>query len=227
MNIKTQWPFHLKRVVRVIDEINHENKLTRLKALAVKFNDFKFHLENLEIHFTKIKIECLKCGGVFERNYHDIKRPKIKTLVCDCCGYRRRRPGLGEIKECLHCKEPIPHKKRNIYCSSKCSAEATKAETIRKWKAGELPPVKTVSNSVRDYIFEKFGYKCVECGCDKTNPYTGNSILQIEHKDGNPYNHSEDNLTLLCPNCHAQTPTYGALNKGNGREIRLRNNKLD
>ena len=29
-----------------------------------------------------------------------------------------------------------------------------------------------------------------------------------------------ENLKILCPNCHSLTPTFGALNKGNGRELR-------
>lgn len=211
-------------MVRVIDHINHERKLTTLKSLAKKFSDFKFHVKNLEIHFTKITLECLKCGGIFERNYRDIKRPKIKTLVCDCCGHRKKEENTVP---CKHCNEMFPYRKSQIFCSSECSSEYTKAETLRKWKAGKMGMVKTLCYSIRDYLFKKFDSKCVECGCNKTNKHTGNSILQIEHIDGNPYNHNEDNLTLLCPNCHAQTATYGALNKGNGREIRLRNNKLD
>jgi Zn finger protein HypA/HybF involved in hydrogenase expression len=30
----------------------------------------------------------------------------------------------------------------------------------------------------------------------------------------------EENLILLCPNCHSLTATYGALNKGRGRTLR-------
>jgi 5-methylcytosine-specific restriction endonuclease McrA len=44
--------------------------------------------------------------------------------------------------------------------------------------------------------------------------------LQLEHKDGNSENNKPENLCLLCPNCHSQTPTYGAKNKGNGRHYR-------
>lgn len=31
-----------------------------------------------------------------------------------------------------------------------------------------------------------------------------------------------NNLILLCPNCHSLTPTYKALNKGNGRHNRMK-----
>jgi 5-methylcytosine-specific restriction endonuclease McrA len=38
-------------------------------------------------------------------------------------------------------------------------------------------------------------------------------------------NHNEKNLNLLCPNCHSLTPTYGSLNKGNGR-LKRRINRI-
>ena len=43
---------------------------------------------------------------------------------------------------------------------------------------------------------------------------TGNSILQFHHKDGNSNNNSPENIQVLCPNCHAMTENYMALNKG-------------
>lgn len=36
--------------------------------------------------------------------------------------------------------------------------------------------------------------------------------LELDHIDGNPYNHNLDNLRVLCPNCHAQTSTYRGKN---------------
>ena len=32
--------------------------------------------------------------------------------------------------------------------------------------------------------------------------------LQIHHKDGNRFNHSLENLIILCPNCHSQTENF-------------------
>lgn len=51
-----------------------------------------------------------------------------------------------------------------------------------------------------------FPYKCNKCGISEWN---GNEItLEIEHKDGNRFNNSKENLELLCPNCHSQTNTF-------------------
>lgn len=55
-----------------------------------------------------------------------------------------------------------------------------------------------------------FQPKCYKCNLvlwlDKPIP------LELEHIDGNHLNNNLNNLTLLCPNCHAQTPTYRGKN---------------
>ena len=38
--------------------------------------------------------------------------------------------------------------------------------------------------------------------------------LELEHIDGDNSNNSLENLCLLCPNCHALTPTYRGKNIG-------------
>jgi 5-methylcytosine-specific restriction endonuclease McrA len=60
----------------------------------------------------------------------------------------------------------------------------------------------------------------MDCGWCEINPITNKVPIQLEHIDGNSENNSLDNLKILCPNCHSLTPTFGALNKGNGRELR-------
>lgn len=49
-------------------------------------------------------------------------------------------------------------------------------------------------------------YRCYACGIVdwQEKPLS----LQLEHKNGNNRDNRIDNLTLLCPNCHSQTPTF-------------------
>jgi Zn finger protein HypA/HybF involved in hydrogenase expression len=62
-----------------------------------------------------------------------------------------------------------------------------------------------------------FEYKCNKCGIKEWN---NNKIsLEIEHKDGNRYNNSKDNLELLCPNCHSQTLTFRKKSKHQNPKI--------
>jgi len=37
--------------------------------------------------------------------------------------------------------------------------------------------------------------------------------LQLEHINGVNNDNRVENLTLLCPNCHSQTPTFAGRNK--------------
>ena len=55
-----------------------------------------------------------------------------------------------------------------------------------------------------------FPHKCNKC---KLTTWLTHPIpLELEHKDGNHLNNNLDNLELLCPNCHAFTPTYRGKN---------------
>jgi HNH endonuclease len=55
------------------------------------------------------------------------------------------------------------------------------------------------------------------CGWAERNPVTEKIPLHIDHIDGDWRNNRPDNLRLLCPNHHALTSSYGALNRGKGR----------
>lgn len=96
-------------------------------------------------------------------------------------------------------------------------------EYIARWKAGQESGMRgkmSISNHIRQYLFEKYGNKCCECGWSQVNIFSGKIPLEVEHIDGNHKNNSEENLKLLCPNCHALTATYRALNRGRGRKDR-------
>jgi hypothetical protein len=126
---------------------------------------------------------------------------------------------------CEVCLKVMPNL-RSRYCSNTCQMEAQYLAYIERWKAGEETGCcgtgrnLAVSNHVKRYLQEKYGERCTRCGWAERNPKTGRVPLNVEHRDGNPYNSVEANLTLLCPNCHSLTPTFGNLNAGNGRTKR-------
>ena len=70
--------------------------------------------------------------------------------------------------------------------------------------------------ALRKRLLHERNYTCEECGCG--NEYNGKPLsLELEHIDGVRHNNKIENLKILCPNCHSQTPTF------RGRNVRLRN----
>lgn len=67
---------------------------------------------------------------------------------------------------------------------------------------------------LKQRLFSERGYKKI-CSCCNLDSWMGNPIpLELDHIDGNRFNHKEENLRLLCANCHALTDTYCGKNKG-------------
>jgi len=89
-------------------------------------------------------------------------------------------------------------------------------KTLERFKNGEVHD----RGTLRKILTEVRGYKCEisECGISSwlDKPLT----LQIDHINGDAGNSFPNNVRLLCPACHSQTPTFGARNKGNGRASR-------
>lgn len=69
------------------------------------------------------------------------------------------------------------------------------------------------TNDLRQRLIKEgiLEYRCVSCGLDR---WLDNPIpLELDHINGDNRDHRLENLRLLCPNCHALTPTYRARNK--------------
>lgn len=125
---------------------------------------------------------------------------------------------------CINCGKNITKKRYRgrLYCNKKCMDEYRNNTYINKWKSGEIDG--TISNKVdlsdyiRNYLLKKVEYKCELCGWNIVNKYTGVCPLHIYHKDGNALNNKEENLQVLCPNCHSLTENYGSRNKNACRQ---------
>lgn len=122
---------------------------------------------------------------------------------------------------CLNCSKLI--KKNTKYCSNKCQKEYQYKEYINKWKNNKKNGMRgeyQISSYIKKYLFQKYNYRCARCGWGKINIYTNKIPLEIEHIDGNYKNNCENNLILLCPNCHSLTSTYKGANLNHGRKSR-------
>jgi hypothetical protein len=127
----------------------------------------------------------------------------MKTYICKGCNAEHLRRGIQF---------------KNLYCSNKCQKNYESRERIRQWLeegrdwSGQIP------RWAKRTLAELNGDYCSVCGI---NDYNGLPIvLECDHIDGNHTNNNIKNLRLICPNCHSQTLTYKAKNKGNGRTAR-------
>ena len=108
--------------------------------------------------------------------------------------------------KCLECQEPCG----STYCSHKCQQLYIMKLKVTNGTAS--------GKTIKRYIVQTKGYACEEC---KISSWNNKGItLELEHKNGNSEDHSLENVCLLCPNCHSQTPTYKSKNRGNGRHFR-------
>ena len=163
---------------------------------------------------------CLNCGK-------EIIGDKRKKFCCRSCSASYNNKGVcrnhknGHHKEeyCLNCGKKLTGNSR--FCDCTCYAEYEEKQYIERWKQGIENGVcgkYGVSRHIKRYLFAKYNNHCQCCGWGEKSMYTQSVPLQVHHIDGDCLNNREDNLQLLCPNCHSLTENYGRLNK-NGKRI--------
>lgn len=143
--------------------------------------------------------------------YTPLSKKKKQTKFCS---HQCLTESKTKYKNCIHCNGTL--KSGKIYCSSECSTEHK--ISISKTIFDNNQPNNFGPRILKRCLIQNFGHKCSNC---KNTEWMNKPIpLEIEHIDGNSQNNKKENLCLLCPNCHAQTSTYKAKNKGNGRAFR-------
>ena len=169
---------------------------------------------SMYVNNEKDNINCLQCN---QEILVDYKSRKFCSHSCSAKFNNKLNKRTTKVKNCLYCNNIIGRK--NKYCNLACSKKHIKSIIFSKIEDGDLT---LYEKQYKKYLIEKYGEKCMKCNWCEVHPLTGKVPIQMEHKDGNSYNNSLENLELLCPNCHSLTLTYGALNKGNGRKNRKR-----
>jgi hypothetical protein len=130
----------------------------------------------------------------------------------------KARPSRPRRSSCFGCGWPVGARSSK-YCSQRGQRDTHYRDSIRRWLAGEVSggSVASVSDHVRRCLLEQGGERCPRCGWPEHHPLTGRVPLEIDHLNGKYADNSPGNVRLLCPNCHALTPTYPALTKGHSR----------
>jgi 5-methylcytosine-specific restriction endonuclease McrA len=63
--------------------------------------------------------------------------------------------------------------------------------------------------------------KCEAPLCGFTEWLGRAAPLELDHINSKPHDNRLENLRILCPNCHAQTGTYRAKNKGKCKDKQI------
>lgn len=185
---------------------------------------------DFSIYKEKRKKYCLHCGSVLTNGQ--------KKFCSSSCAAKFNNKGRkhseetkqkiakslsknGEVekkeKYCLFCGTELKVGQKK-YCSNECFQNALYEERIKEWKeTPEKFSSENLSPTIKKYLMGKHNSKCQKCGWSERNETTGNIPLEVHHIDGDCYNNSEENLQLLCPNCHSLTPNHGSLNKNSKR----------
>lgn len=180
--------------------------------------DFSYYKE-------KKKKFCLVCGKELEKSqkkfcstscsakYNNTGRTHSEETKRKISKSLSKSGDVNERKEkCVNCGCELK-KQQTKYCSFECQHEYEYKKRIEEWK--ETPEnfnSESIPTFIKKYLMEKHNNKCEKCGWGETNETTGSIPLQIHHIDGDCTNNKEENLELLCPNCHSLTSNYGSLN---------------
>lgn len=148
--------------------------------------------------------------------------PVVTTELCHygCGNVALFRNNSGKLMCCASANSCPANRKKNsdkckvVYKSGcrdqKALYNALSQETKDRmnWNKGNCNADFTYNGkgNHKQVLIRERGYTCECCGgevwLDKAIP------LELDHIDGDNKNNVKENLKLLCPNCHAMTPTY-------------------
>ena len=163
--------------------------------------------------------KCGNCGKKTKNRRFCSKSCSAKVTNTE----KPRRKKEYPFRFCKLCGKELVYRagQHNKFCNQTHKLDYEYNTYIGDWLSGiksiGKPGRGTVSAYVRRYLFEKNNNKCSQCGWGEINQYSKSIPLEVDHIDGNHTNDDPSNLRLVCPNCHSLSPTFGILNKGNGR----------
>jgi hypothetical protein len=145
--------------------------------------------------------------------------------LCPKCGASHLKPGIFCSRKCANSREWSSAQKeerskqlKDVFSSfskEELKQRSLKGSERRSATAKERllsADITTLGHDGRRkrVLLEQDG-KCNKCGIDS---WQGKPIsLELDHIDGNNKNNGRSNLECLCPNCHAQTPTWRGRNR--------------
>ena len=158
---------------------------------------------------------CKQCSTVIPFESHT---NVFCSHSCSATFNNTRKISNSKLSRCQHCGTEVKQNKHMTrkFCSNRCQGDFKFINSFLDWYY--LLDTSFENKTLREFLRVWVGYKCSVCGISDWN--NKEITLEVEHIDGNSENSSRDNVCLLCPNCHSQTPTYKGRNVGKGRHSR-------
>jgi len=169
----------------------------------------------------RTNVSCAQC-----RVHIWVKPSRMAKATRSFCSRTCKDGFFSKVKRCAVCQRFVTNN-RSTFCSNKCHVQHRRQCFIASWLRGDVSGTSGAGRSmrvaaiIRHHLLDAAGHKCSRCGWSEMNPISGKVPLTIDHVDGNASNSSPENLVVLCPSCHSLTPTYGALNRGFGRDSQV------
>lgn len=147
------------------------------------------------------------------------------TCIADVCRKLGKPPYGGYYKTIYSTAERLSLPAEHLTGSSPLLRRDNPGRTRRRKPLNELLVYgnRITTSAVRVRLIEEklFEHQCSGCLLvEWRNPFTDLIVpipLELDHIDGDLLNNVIENLRLLCPTCHALTPTFRNKNRRKGR----------
>ena len=196
-------------------------KLGAVKSVQVCQQQLRDRINSYNLD-PKLCLNC-SCGLLYEKRHNKFCSKSCSASYNNELRGKTINPQTGKVvkikqlKVCEFCGNSYTSKRsESRTCSNECDNKRKVKERLEEWfSSGKRPSKRTV----KEFLLAEQNGKCASCGISTV--WNGKPLVfDLEHKDGDSENNTRENLELLCPNCHSQTDTYKAKNKGNGRHAR-------
>lgn len=196
-------------------------KISR-KTILKYFDSYTDAVKQAGLNKKPIYVKCDTCQKDLTRTTSTLSKHNFCNHSCSAKFTNKSSPKRTKLnKKCKHCQTPLENT-QSIYCNNICQKDFEYNKYIKEWKeglkVGYVGKAKALAPTIRRYMLIKNNNTCQECGWNKHHPIDNKPLVEVDHIDGDASNCREENLRVLCPNCHSMTPTFRARNKESSRQ---------